>query len=343
MNTTKLLLEFSALYGVAGLEQAAVEYAASLLAPYGKVHTTPLGSLVCTVREPLEGEPHILLDAHIDEIGMIVTTVTEDGFLRVANCGGVDRRMLLASRVTIHTADGAVDGVVCSIPPHLVGDGDKKNKKVDEIYIDTGYDKTAVETKIKPGDRVTVHSLPRELLGGLVSGKATDDRAGCVAHLKALEYLADVELHCGLTVVFSTMEEVGGHGAKTAAYSVNPTHAVAVDVSFAHTPDADKEKCGQLKKGPMIGYAPILSRRLSDKLVKLAKQEHIPYQLEIMGGVTGTNADQIATSRGGVETALLSIPQKYMHTPIETVAVCDVEDTGRLLAAFVKTMQGGQA
>jgi endoglucanase len=137
------------------------------------------------------------------------------------------------------------------------------------------------------------------------------------------------------------MEEVGGQGAKTAAYQVSPTHAIAVDVSFAHTPDAKKEKCGELKKGPMIGYAPILSRAMTEGMIAAAKANDIPFQNEVMGGRTGTNADSIATSRGGVACSLLSIPQKYMHTPIETVAVEDVENTGRLIAAYLIANWGG--
>ena len=337
MDTKQLLLDFSSLTGVSGREGEAANYGASLLAPYGKISRTPLGSVVCRVREPCPGQPHILLDAHIDEIGMVVTYIEESGFLRVAACGGIDRRLLLAAPVFIHGQAGPVQGVVCSVPPHLAGENDKKNKKVDEIYIDIGFDSKEESAKqVAPGDVVTICSESRALLGGHVSGKAIDDRAGCVSLLKALEYLGDFPLACGLSVLFSSMEETGGAGAKTAAYELAPTHAVAVDVSFGHTPDAPKEKCGQLHEGPMIGIAPILSRTLTQKLTELAKAEGIPYQVEVMGGKTSTNADHIAVARGGVQTALLSIPQKYMHTPIETVAVCDVENTARLLCAFVK-------
>ncbi len=344
-DTQTLLLEFSACIGVAGLEQQAADYARKLLSPYGMVTTTPLGSVLCTVCPPKEGKPHLLLDAHMDEIGMIVAFIEEDGFLRVAPCGGIDRRLLLASTVIVHTKTGPVTGVVCSIPPHLEDEGEKKNKKVEEIYIDIGYSKEKATQKVALGDRVTIHSVPRTLLNNQVSAKAIDDRAGCVAHVKALELLKAQlgQLDCGLTVAFTSMEEVGGQGAKTAAFTVNPTHAIAVDVSFAHTPDAPKEKCGIMGKGAMIGYAPILSQAISDKLVALAKEENIPYQTEVMGGKTGTNADQIATSRGGVLCGLLSIPQKYMHTPIETVAVEDVDNTARLIAAYIKALAGGKA
>lgn len=343
MDTTQLLLAFSALNGVAGHEDAAAAFAAEQLRPFGTVQTTALGSVLCTVREPAPGTPHLLLDAHMDEIGLVVTAIDgESGFLRVGACGGVDRRLLAATPVTVHTAGGAVTGVVSSTPPHLAGDGEKKNPRVEDLYIDVGLDAALCRERIAPGDLVTPCAEPRALLGGQVSGKAMDDRAGCVAHLKALEYLGDTPLSCGVTVLFSTMEEVGCQGATTAAWQVNPTHAIAVDVSFAHTPDARKEKCGELKKGPMIGFAPILNRTMSQDLVAAAQAADIPCQREVMGGRTGTNADGIAATRRGVVTGLLSIPLKYMHTPIETVAVSDVENTGKLIAAYIKATWGVQ-
>jgi len=227
---------------------------------------------------------------------------------------------------------------VCSTPPHLSSDEEKTNKKVEELYIDVGLTREAAEKRIAPGDRVTIDACPRIMLNGFVSGKALDDRAGCVALLCGLEQLKGVPLRCGLSVLFSSMEEVGGQGAGTAAHRVNPTHAVVVDVSFGHTPDAPREKCGEMKKGPMIGFSPILDRGMSQGFVALAEEREIPSQREVMSGKTGTNADRIVTTRGGVKTGMLSIPLKYMHTPIETVAVEDVENTGKLLAAYAESL-----
>jgi len=340
MDIKQQLLALCARTGVSGLEGEAAAYAADLLRQYGEVVTTPLGSLLCSVRPAGRGEPLLLLDAHIDEIGMIVTYIEDKGFLRVAACGGIDRRLLMASLVSVHTASGPLAGIVCSVPPHLSSDEDKKNKKVEEIYIDIGFPADRAKELVQPGDRVTINAQDRELMNGLVSGRAIDDRAGCMALLCAAETLAGAQLRCGVTVLFSSMEEVGGQGARTAAYTAAPTHAIAVDVSFAHTPDAPRERCGELYAGPMIGFAPVLSRQMSDRLVALARENAIPFQLEVMGGKTGTNADAIVTARGGVVTGLVSIPQKYMHTPIETVAVEDVENTGKLLAAYAGYLGG---
>lgn len=343
MDTKDLLLQFSARNGVAGAEDEAARYACGQLAPFGTPTVSPLGSVVCAIREPVGSRPHIMLDAHIDEIGMIVTHIGEKGFLSVGACGGIDRRLLLASPVTVHAGKASVNGVVCSVPPHLSKENEK-NKRVEEIYIDIGANTQAeAAALVEPGDRVTIKSASHALLNGLVSGKAMDNRAGCASILKAVEYLAGEILDCGLTVVFSSMEEVGGSGARTAAYSVSPTHALVVDVSFAYTPDSEKKNCGDLKGGPMIGFAPILDHTLSRTLCRLAEENGIAFQREVMGGKTGTNADSIATSRGGIKTALVSVPQKYMHTPIETVAVEDVENTAKLLAACVKEIAKGEA
>jgi endoglucanase len=272
----------------------------------------------------------------MDEVGLIVTSIEGKGFLRVAPCGNIDRRVLMASPVRVHTASGPLNGVVCSVPPHLSAGETLKNPKTDELFIDVGLTREEVEAKILPGDRITLISEGRTLQNNTVSGKALDDRAGCAVHLKALELLAGEELNCGLTVLFSSLEESGGMGAKTAAYEADPTHAIVVDVSFALTPDSDREKCGILGGGPMIGFAPILSSGMSREFTELAKANAIPFQREIMSGRTGTNADAIATSRNGVICGLLSIPQRYMHTPVEVVSAEDIENTAKLVAAYVR-------
>lgn len=335
MEVKELMLRLSAAVGVSGREVAAVELAARELAKLGEVRTDSLGSLICTVKPARPGKKHFMLDAHVDEIGMIVTCIEENGFLRVAPCGGFDRKLLLASQVEVHAEEGVLPGVICSIPPHLQS-GEKPNPKVDEIFIDIGYDKKEAERRTAPGDMVTFHARCREMAGGYITGKALDNRSGCAAVMRAAELLAGEELDCGLSVTLTTREEVNAAGAAAASFSVNPTHAITVDVSFAHTPDAKKEKCGELGKGPMIGFSPILSHEMSRTLVETAKERQIPWQVEVMGGETGTNADAIVPVRGGIRTGVVSVPQAYMHTPVEKIDPADVENTARLLAEYVK-------
>lgn len=336
MDLKNLVLNLCEKIGVSGIETGAVSYAKSVLDEIGETRISPLGSVICTLHAPKEGGKHIMLDAHIDEIGMIVTYIDDKGFLKVAPCGGIDRRLLLASPLTIHGKKD-IKGVVCSMPPHLQ-EGEAKNLKVDEIAVDIGFTKEEAEEIVSVGDRVTIDSKSQMLLNDLVSSKSLDDRAGCAAVIYAGYLIKQQNPNVGVTLCLSTMEEVGGQGAKTAAYDINPTHAIAVDVSFAHTPDAKPEKCGVLDKGPMVGVSPILNKEMSEKLMSLAKENNIPYQIEAMGGKTSTNADEIAITRGGVVTGLLSIPQRYMHTPIETVSLKDIENTAKLMAEYVKTL-----
>ena len=190
------------------------------------------------------------------------------------------------------------------------------------------------------GTRGTFRSELRRLAGSRISGKALDDRAGVAAVLLCLDLLKGKELACDIAAVFAVQEELGCRGAQTAAFSLHPDAAIAVDVSFALTPDADPVKCGRLGKGPMIGFAPGLDNEWTSSLMDVARACELPFQREVMGGDTGTDADAIASAQTGVRTALLSIPLRYMHTPVETVDLRDVENTGRLMAEWLLSRYG---
>lgn len=335
MNCKDLLMRLSQAVGVSGREDSVTAIAARELAAVGEVTRSPLGDLICTVRKPEEEQKNFMLDAHVDEIGMIVTWIDDEGFLKVSPVGGFDRSLLLASQVAVHTKEGALPGVICSIPPHLQS-GEAKNPKFEEIFIDIGYNKEEAQKRVSPGDMVTFVTPTREMHGGFITGKAIDNRSSCAAVMRAAELLKDEKGGWGLSVTLTTREEVGGMGAQTAAYTVNPTHAVTVDVGFGHTPDCKKEQCGQFGKGPLVAFGALLDGEVSRTLVQAAEEEGIPYQTEAMGGGTGTNADAILIARGGVKTGILSIPQGYMHTPVEKILAEDIENTARLLAAYVK-------
>lgn len=340
MDTHTLLERLTQRPGVSGLEDSAAKAAMELLSPYGVPRLDRLGNLLCPIRTgaaPEAADLHLVLEAHLDEIGLIVTSIDDRGFLRVAACGGVDRRLLLASQVTVHGALGPVEGIIASIPPHLQS-GEQKNPTVEEISVDIGFDREEALRRVAPGDRITFHGPFTPHLNGRVSSKALDNRAGCAVILKALEFLGEEPLDIALTVLFSTREETGGAGVQTGAFALRPTHDLVTDVSFGYAPGGDRYHSGDMDGGPMIGYAPVLSREVFDELIALAKEEEIPYQLEIMGGKTGTNSDDLAASRTGVRTGLISIPLLNMHTPVEIVSVQDVERCGRLMAAYVRSL-----
>lgn len=277
----------------------------------------------------------ILLDAHTDRIGMIVTSVEDGGFLRVAKCGGMDARVLAAQDVTICGKE-PVYGVVTSTPPHLSTPEDaKKAKDFDAILIDTGMSAEKLKKLVSPGDRITVRCPQGELQNGRIFGAALDDRAGCAVIIRAAELVANEKNRPTVKLLFSGQEETGGDGAVTGSYNLDADECISVDVSFAAAPDMPSEKCGKLGKGPMIGIAPVLDYKISTRLKKLAEEKEIPFRLEIMGDSTGTNADHIAISKGGIRTGLVSVPQRNMHTGVEIISVDDVENSARLIAEYI--------
>ncbi len=335
MDFTQTLKKLSQAVGISGSEQSVSAVICDMIKQYtSDVTWDSFGNVIAKIKVD-NPKWHVMLDAHIDEIGLIVTHIDEQGFIKVGAVGGVDKRLLLAQQVTICGKEN-VKGVICSKPPHLESAQDEgKVPDIDSILIDTGYTKTGLEGKISLGDRVYINSEFIELLDNKVSGKALDNRAGVTAILYALEKLSCAKLQGDVTLLFSTQEEVGERGAKVAGYSVMPTESISVDVSFAYTRGCDEHKCGQMGKGAMIGVAPTLTRKISDKLIETANKNDIPYQLEIMAGNSGTNADMLGTTAGGVKTALLSIPLKYMHTPVEVVQISDVQAVGNLIVAYL--------
>ena len=321
--------------GPSGRECAAYAAAKELLSPMGEVKRTPLGSLLCCVNEGKEGAPHLLLEAHLDQIGFIVTRV-EEGFLRFSKIGGIDARWLPATPVVIHAAAGDYPGIITSVPPHLAGDGRDHSIKIENLLIDTGFTAETAAKLFAPGDIVTFAAKPVELQNKRLAGPALDDRIGCAAVIAAAEEIAAEKPDCKVTVLLSSMEEVGGQGAETGGFTSQPDYAIAVDVSFGDGFGCAPEKTSPLGGGTMLGYAPILDREFTMKLKKLAEENNIPLQHEPMGGRTGTDADELATAGRGIKMALLSIPLRSMHTVAETIDPEDAANTARLMALAAK-------
>lgn len=332
MDIQSVLRDLTGEAGVSGTEAALFAVCEKYLAQYGSVRQDALGSVVCEIAGEKPG--HILLDAHLDRIGLIVTAITEEGFLRIAACGGMDRRILNGQEVTVH-GKKPLFGVIASTPPHLQSGGQERSATAfDEALVDVGLSKADAEQWIAPGDRITLNSDFLQLLGDRISCGALDDRAGIAVLLQTLEHLKD-RAHPTLTIVFSAQEETGEAGARAAAFNAQADACIAVDVSFAKTPDSAAEKCGVIGKGPMIGIAPSLSFEMSAALQEIARKRGIPYQLEVMDGLTGTNADSMTVSRGGMQSGLISIPLRYMHTGVEVVSVRDIENCASLIAAYI--------
>lgn len=318
--------------GLSGDESPAAEVAMYALKPYCPDAHISHGNVVGTFGSTDENAPHVLLDAHIDQVGLIVTSVTDDGFVTVGNVGGLDRRLFPVQRVRIH-GKKLVYGIICALPPHLTS-GDEKVQKIEEVRIDTGYPADELRELVHPGDSVYFDGTVKKLPGGYFTAPALDDRCGVAAILYALDLLRNEEIPCRVTVQFSTEEEVGERGAAIGCFAANPDIALAVDVSFAG--DGKLSETGVMGGGAMIGVSPSLSYEVSLKLQSAAESEQIPWQYEVMNGTTGTNADRFSVCREGVKACTVSIPLRYMHTPAEVIDLADVEYTGKLLAAYLR-------
>lgn len=332
----ELLFRLCSAVGTPGGESAAADVAAEALSQFADVNRDSNGNVIATMGSQ-EAEKHIMLDAHLDQIGMVVTGIDDNGFLRIAPCGGVDRRVLPGAAVLVLGKE-QLRGIVCCLPPHLTEDGEKKVAPVEELMVDIGRNAPEARALVQCGDRIVLEAAPCFLLNGRVTAPSLDDRAGVTVLVRCAQLLAQEGLpaNCRVTLLCSTQEEVGSLGAKTAAFTRQPQEAIVVDVSFAQQPGVLPEKASPLGSGPMIGFAPTLDPTMSRRLKKLAQEAKIPYTCEVMGGTTGTNADAIGISRGGVRCATVSIPLRFMHTAAEVVELADLEHTARLLADYVQ-------
>ena len=298
--------------------------------------TTPLfgGSYCATLKG--ESDYTILLEAHIDEVGFIVTAVDERGFLKVSTVGGLDLRTLPSHRVIIHGKE-KLPGVFTSIPPHLTK-GEAEFDDIKDLSIDSLLGASARDY-ISVGDFVTFDRCSCALAGGRFTGKSLDDRAGCAVLAEVYDRLKDERLPVTVKFLFCNQEELGTRGSKTAAFEHFSSEAIALDVSFAAAPGIAPEQCGKLGEGPMLGFSPILSSEISSALAAICDRENIPYQREVMGGRTGTDADTISITKSGIPTGLISLPLRNMHTDAEVVDLSDLDGAVSLLCGYV--LQGG--
>lgn len=327
MNIKDTLLTLSNAVSIGNITTAS-EIAFTMLSKYAK---TSRDGINVVGKMAGETDRTLMLEAHIDEVGFIVTDIDADGFLSVKNCGGIDLRMLPAKVVTIHGKE-KITGVFCATPPHL--GGPKEYDDISNLKIDTLLGEKASQI-ISVGDFVTFSANADVLQKGRVTGKSLDNRAGVACLLLLAERLHGKKLPCNVVFAFTDGEELGNRGAKTITFDVDPDEALVIDVSFADAPDVPGNECGKLGHGAMIGMSPILDKDVSRKLVKIAKEKDIAYQTEVMGRKTGTNSDVVSISKKGVKTGLLSIPLRNMHTDVEIVDVNDIENTCNLLENYI--------
>ena len=344
MDIAELITKMSTPPGPSGFETQAAEIAEDLLRPYmDEVRTDVLGNVIGVKRCGAENAVKLLLDAHVDEIGLIVTGI-EEGFLRFATLGGVDSRVLPSAEVKILT-DPPIIGVIATMPPHVLKkDEMEKAVKIDGLFIDIGMSKEEAEKAVPLGTSAVFNTTARTLGESMICGRALDDRAGFAAIIRALELMGDAKLNIDLYVMASAQEEVGTRGAKTGAFSIDPDYSIAVDVGHAKTPDSKSGETLVFGGGVAVAVGPNMNRAFTEKIIKTAEAHEIKHQIEVIArGESGTNARSIQISREGVATALFSIPLKYMHTPVEVISLSDAEDTARLICEAVRSMKIGGA
>lgn len=328
MNTKDLLAKLSDAVCIGNITSAA-DIAASELSKYAEVVRHGTAGIIAKIDKG--GKRTLLLDAHIDEVGFVVTSVSDSGFLKVSNVGGIDPRILPASRVIVH-GKSDIPAVFTSTPPHLAK---KENETVslDDILLDTGLGEKAKEL-VSCGDFATFDSN-FSLLGERFVGKSFDDRAAVVCLIKLAEEIHNKKLPVNVIISLSEQEELGTRGAVTSAFEIEPDEAIAIDVSFGKAPGIAAHESGKLGGGAIIGISPILNKKMTDRLTALAKKLEIPHQFEVMGGRTGTDADVISITKSGIPSALLSIPLRNMHTPEEIIDERDLDSVCRILSAYI--------
>jgi endoglucanase len=315
-----------------------------------KAHATRrdvLGNRMSTLNP--EGDPVVMLAGHIDELGLIVSHVSKDGFLYFQTIGGHDRVMIPGRRVIIRTSKGPVLGVTGKRAVHLMDEQDRKKvPEVHEMWIDIGAkNRKEALARVSIGDAATYDHGFALVHGSIATARAFDDKVGAYVVGQTLVRLAEAgkPMAARLVSVATTQEEIGVRGATTSAYGVDPHIAVAVDVGHATDhPDCDHRKFGDQKLGggPMICRGPNINPLVCERLIACAEKLGMPFQLEADPRPTGTDARAIQMARGGVATGLVSIPLRYMHTPSEVVDLDDVEACVKLLVAFVRSLERGE-
>jgi endoglucanase len=303
-----------------------------------QVHGDVYGNSIAVVN-PSTDLPKIMLCGHLDEIGFMVHYINDEGFIYMSPIGGIDPVVAAGRDMIIHNKNGPIRGVTGRIATHLQSDDDDDTLEFHKMYVDIGAkDKEDALTMVSIGDPIVVDVGFRELANNRIVARGLDDRMGAFCVAETLVALAASDkLAATVYGVGSVQEEIGAHGATIASFKLNPKAAIAIDVTHAtDTPDITKEKSGDIKlgEGPVISIGSIVHRKISAMLQTIAADNRIPLQVEAAPCYSGSDADVIFTTRSGIATGLVSVPNRYMHTPVEVVQIDDLENTIKLLTAW---------
>jgi putative aminopeptidase FrvX len=339
---TPLLRELLIARGPSGYEAAPAAVWREAAGKFAQVSTDVVGTplaLVAPKRGYQKDARRLLVMGHIDEIGLIVTHIDDDGYLWFREVGGWDAQILVGQRVVLDTREGTVAGVIGKKPIHLLrGDERKKVAEVRDLHIDIGArDGEEARKLVRIGDVAVIDAEPLELPNGRLVSRALDNRLGSFVALEAARLVAEAGgARWETAAVAAVQEETVFGGSRTSAYSLEPDAAIVVDVTHAtDAPGIDVKEAGkhELGSGPVISRGSTLSDGVFELLHEAGETEKIPFTVEASGRNTGTDADAVHISRGGVPTGLVSIPIRYMHSPVELVQLEDVHAAARLIAA----------
>jgi putative aminopeptidase FrvX len=340
------LLDLLRARGPSGYETAPAEVWRKAAAQFAQVSVDLLGTpraLIAPKRAQADGAPaarRLLVMGHIDEIGLIVTHIDDDGYLWFREVGGWDPQILVGQRIVLDTSKGPVSGVVGRKPIHLLREEDRKKvAEIREMHIDIGArNGEDARSRVGIGDVAVIDCDPVELPNGRLTARALDNRLGSFVALEAARLVAEAGgAAWELAAVAAAQEETTFGGSRTSAFALEPQAAIVVDVTHAtDAPGIEIKDAGkhELGSGPVITRGSTLNQEVFERLVRAAEAEQIPFTVEASGRATGTDADAVHISRAGVPTGLVSIPIRYMHSPVELVQLDDVAACARLIAAF---------
>jgi tetrahedral aminopeptidase len=346
MSLSENLEKLSNACGVAGREEEVRNLMIKLMKPHADQIVVDKLENVIAVKKGKKDAPKVMLAAHMDEIGLMVKTINKEGFLQFAKMGGIDDRILIAQKVIVNTANGPLQGIIGSKPPHIQKEEERKKiMAYDELFIDIGAEskENAAEMGVKVGDPVTFDIKYSKTGKDTVIGKAFDDRVGCAAMIETLKLLGKTKTDCTIYAVGTVQEELGLRGAATAAFGVDPDVGIALDVTFAGDVPGVREFDTTVKmgKGPALTVSDsglITHPKVLRLLLDTAEEEKIAIQLET-GLMGSTDAARISLTRQGVPSGTISIGTRYIHSPIGMLSLKDAEETAKLTVAAIRKIQ----
>lgn len=344
----EVLLELLRARGPSGYEGAPAQAWLNAAAQFARASSDVLGTPLALVAPAGPSEapaPRLLVMGHIDEIGLIVTHIDEEGYLWFTGVGGWDAQVLVGQRLVIDTRAGTVPGVIGRKPVHLLRDEERKKvPELRDLHIDIGAcDGPQARELVRVGDVAVIDAEPLELLGGRLIARALDNRLGSFVALEAARLVALAGgAQWELAAVAAVQEETSFGGSRTSSFALEPDAAIVIDVTHAtDAPGVEIKQAGrhELGSGPVLGRGSNLNAKLFELLYDSAVREQIPFTIEASARATGTDADAVHVSRAGVPTALVSIPVRYMHSPVELVQLEDVHASAKLIAAAALALE----